>query len=104
MHVFLQVGTSRQRERRVGAVIDGVDSVVRSTFHSNLEAYREFKNLYKKQPKIYEAKGPADFPSRYEVTLDSGQSLDSFQRALEGATTGIARFVPGGCASPEVSS
>ena len=101
VHVFLQVGTTSQRERRVGVVIAGIPSVLQSKFHSNLEAYREFKNLYKKRPKLYELKKPADFPSRYEVTLDSGQSLAAFQRALDGATTGIDRVVPGGCRSPE---
>lgn len=103
VHVYLQVGTSQQRERRVGDVIEGIPSVVSSTFHSNRAAYREFKKLYEKQPQIAEAKKASDFPSRYAVTLDSGQSVESFERTLTGATTGIQRLVPGGCATPEAT-
>ena len=73
------------------------------TFHTKADAYREFKKLYKKQPEIYEAKGPGDFSSRYEVTLSSNQGLDLFQRTLGGATTGIDRIVPGGCATESPS-
>ena len=103
VHVYLQVGTSKQRERRVGDLIEGIPSVVRSSFHSNRAAYREFKKLYEKQPQIAEAKKASDFPSRYAVTLDSGQSVEDFERTLTGSTTGIERLVPGGCATPEAT-
>lgn len=100
MHVFLELGTNRQRQRAVGDVIDAIPSVVRSKFHSNRLAYREFKELYSQQPQIRDAKGPSDFPSRYEVTLDSGQSVDLFERTVA-EVSGIDRLVPGGCATPE---
>ena len=99
VHVFVELGATEQREQRIGQVIDGAPGVVDSSFHSNLEAYREFKKLYKKEPEIYEAKQPKDFPSRFEVTLDATQTFGEFERALAGATTGIDRLVPGGCAT-----
>ena len=99
VHVFVELGASKQREERIGQVIDGAPGVVEWSFHSNLEAYREFKKLYRKEPEIYETKQPDDFPSRFEVTLDSTQAMDLFERSLAGATTGIDRLVPGGCAT-----
>ncbi|MBW3594470.1 MAG: permease-like cell division protein FtsX [Actinobacteria bacterium] len=101
VHVFLELDANEQRQRLIGQVISDAPSVLRSKFHSSLEAYREFKTLYKEHPKIYEAKRPSDFPARYEVTLVSNQSFDVFERTLAGVTTGIDRLVPGGCASPE---
>lgn len=99
VHVFVVLGATRQRQDRIGQVIDNAPGVLEWSFHSNLEAYREFKRLYKKEPKIYEAKEPSDFPARFEVTLDSTSTFGLFERALEGATTGIDRLVPGGCAT-----
>ena len=99
VHVFVELGTSPQRERRIGEVIKDAPGVESATFHSNLEAYREFKKLYEKQPEVYKSKNPSDFPSRFEVILTSGQDYDLFERTLAGATTGIDRLVPGGCAT-----
>ena len=104
VHVFTQAGTTPQRERRIGQVIDNAPGVLEWSFHSSREAYRDFKKLYEKEPEIYEAKQPSEFPSRYEVTLESSGDYELFERTLEGATTGIDRLVPGGCASPEPSS
>ena len=103
VHVFVQTNASEQRERRIGQVIDGAPNVVDWTFHTKKEAYREFKRLYKKQPEIYGSKEPSDFPSRFEVTLSSTQDLDLFERTLVGATTGVDRIVPGGCATESPS-
>ena len=97
--MFVELGTPSQRERLIGEVIESAPGVESSTFHSNLEAYREFKELYEKQPEIYKSKDPSDFPSRFEVVLTSGQDYDLFERTLAGATTGIDRLVPGGCAT-----
>ena len=101
VHVFVETGATAERERRIGQVIDGAEGVVTSTFYSHRHAYREFKKLYEEQPKIYEAKKPSEFPSRFEVTLASADAYDLFERTLEGATTGIDRLVPGGCITPE---
>ena len=103
MHVFVETGATAQRERRIGQVIDEAEGVVDWTFHSRLQAYREFKKLYKDQPDIYEAKEPSEFPSRFEVTLESDDDYDLFERTLAGATTGVDRLVPGGCATPEAT-
>jgi cell division protein FtsX len=103
VHVFVETGATAQRERRIGQVIEGADGVVDSTFHSRREAFREFKELYEKQPDIYESKNPSEFPSRYEVTLESDDFYDLFERTLAGATTGVDRLVPGGCATAEPS-
>jgi hypothetical protein len=101
VHVFVETGAAAERERRIGQVIEGADGVVDSTFHSSREAYRDFKKLYEKQPDIYESKDPSEFPSRYEVTLESDDFYDLFERTLAGATTGVDRLVPGGCATAE---
>ena len=99
------MGSARpERERRIGQVIEGSDGVVDSTFHSRRDAYRDFKKLYEKQPDIYESKDPSEFPSRYEVTLESDDFYGPFERRLAGATTGVDRLVPGGCATAEPSS
>ena len=99
VHVFVELGETKQREERIGQVIDGVEGVRDWSFHSNVEAYREFKKLYREEREIYESKQPADFPSRFEVTLEPPQTIEGFETALEGATTGIDRLVPGGCAT-----
>ena len=103
VHVFVETGATAQRERRIGQVIDNADGVLDWSFHSSRKAYREFKKLYEKQPDIYESKDPSEFPSRYEVTLQSEDFYDPFERILDGATTGVDRLVPGGCATPEAS-
>ena len=103
VHVFVETGATAERERRIGQVIEGADGVVDSIFHSSREAYRDFKKLYEKQPDIYESKDPSEFPSRYEVTLESDDFYDLFERTLAGATTGVDRLVPGGCATAEPS-
>lgn len=84
-------------------MIEGADGVVDSSFHSSREAYREFKKLYEEQPDMYRSKDPSEFPSRYEVTLESADFYDPFERTLAGGTTGVDRLVPGGCATPEAS-
>ena len=103
MHVFVEPGATAHRERRIGQVIEGADGVVDWSFHSSRQAYREFKKLYEEQPDIYRSKDPSEFPSRYEVTLESDDFYDPFERTLAGGTTGVDRLVPGGCASPEAS-
>ncbi len=80
-------------------MIENAPGVVEVTFHSAREAYAEFKMQYEKEPEIYKAKKPSDFPSRYEVILESGQDYGPFERSLVGATTGIDRMIPGGCAT-----
>ena len=104
VHVYLNTTVTEQREVRIGLLIDEAPGVRDSSFFSRHDAYREFKRLYRKQPEIYEAKGPSDFPSRYEVTLEPGYDLGDFERRLQGATTGIDRFVPGGCAKESAST
>jgi cell division protein FtsX len=101
VHVFVETGASPERERRIGQVIEEAEGVVEWTFHSRREAYKEFKRLYEKQPDIYEAKKPSEFPSRFEVILTSDDAYDLFERTLAGATTGVDRLVPGGCKTPE---
>ena len=103
VHVFVETGATAERERRIGQVIEGADGVVDWTFHSRRKAFREFKELYEEQPDIYESKDPSEFPSRYEVTLESDDFYDPFERLLAGATTGVDRLVPGGCATAEPS-
>ncbi len=103
VHVFVQTGVTAQRERRIADLIDEAEGVIDWSFHSHREAYREFKRLYAEQPDIYKSQEPSDFPARFEVMLASDDDYGSFERALAGATTGVDRVVPGGCASPEPS-
>ncbi len=104
MHVFLNTNVTEPREQRIGQLIEDAPGVIDVSFHSGTEAYKEFKKLYRNQPEIYESKGPKDFPGRYEVTLESGQSVGAFERALAGSATGIDRLVPGGCATESPAS
>ena len=82
----------------MGQLINDAPGVVESRFYSSAAAYREFKNAYKDQPEVYKSKKPSEFGSRYEVTLESGQVLGTFEARMK-STTGIDGVVPGGCAT-----
>jgi cell division protein FtsX len=97
MHVFLKTNVTEPRQQRIGQLIEDAPGVIDVSFHSRNEGYKEFKKLYQNQPEIYETKKPRDFPARYDVTIQSGQDVGAFDRALAGSATGIDRLVPGGC-------
>ncbi len=104
MHVFLNTNVTEPRRQRIGRLIEDAPAVIDVSFHSGDEAYKEFKKLYRNQPEIYKTKRRGDFPARYEVTLESGQAVGAFERALAGSATGIDRLVPGGCATESPAS
>lgn len=98
-NVFVRPGAPEARRNRIGQVIEDAPGVTSSVLHTPEEAYREFKRAYRQQPEIYETKDVSDFPARFEVTLESTQSYDLFERSVTGATTGVQGIVPGGCAT-----
>ena len=104
MHVFLTTNVTEPRQQRIGQLIEDAPGVIDVNFHSGNEAYKEFKKLYRNQPEIYESTGPDAFPARYDVTLESGQAVGAFERALAGSATEIDRLVPGGCATESPAS
>ncbi len=97
VHVFLETSATPQRERRVGELINDAPGVIRSTFHSRREAYRDFKRQYRKQPENYEAKRMSDFPARYEVIVEP-HLIEDFELSLT-AASGVDSLIPGGCAT-----
>ncbi len=87
VEVFMVVGASTRQLDRVERTIRSTDAVQRYAFVDHQLAYREFKRIFRKKPKLVRSIRPSDLPESFRLELTSKSAAEDF--------AGTARRLPG---------
>jgi cell division transport system permease protein len=83
--VFLRDDIQVGEQKSLEAQITGYDEVEDVTYVSKLQAYEEFKKLYRTQPEIYEGIKPDSLPASFRVKLFDADNAAEVAGRIQGA-------------------
>lgn len=81
--VFLKDDITDTQQSDVKSTLDGLPVVTKVTYVSKEEAFKEFKELYRDQPALYENVDADVLPASYQVQLDDPEHVDAIRSKLD---------------------
>jgi cell division transport system permease protein len=81
--VFLKDDITDAQQSDVKTTLDGLPVVTKVSYVSKEQAFKEFKELYRDQPALYENVDADVLPASYRVQLDDPQHVDAIRSKLD---------------------
>lgn len=81
--VFLKDDITDAQREDVRTTLVGMPVVARTDFVSKEDAFKEFKELYRDQPALWENVDPEVLPASYRVQLDRPENVDIIRSRLD---------------------